>query len=447
MKIIFFSTNSQSFDPNFFHYYNFPTNTTILNKLAQQYPKNEFVIITQLPGLFLLDFEENSELSKNISIKIIPQENDISKIAQIIINEKPDLAIACTFWTAPFDWLTIKDGLVSQILEKNGIKTLCNSCDTGLNCFNKNNFYSFLADDFNHAKGLYINHELFFSHKSRADVNENVYQQYIFEKIKELRLPLVIKDAYGLSSFGVEVVHTYPEAFAYLKSKKNNNDKIIEEYINGVQFGTEIWGTPLSGYIVFDPFMFSLNQYGITSPKQSIKLGPITSEKYKISELKTILQKLAYKLNINGMAQVDLVFSNDKWYVIEVNARLSGMSNCISASANKSIPELLLQTALQNQDFNKTYQSGLFTAIKFPILNSDNLQKLKNTKNLVSLNQAVNDLAKQKRETGYCEIILGNNSCTPQQMLTLLKELKTDFSTIAEESFIEKAVEMVKNCL
>ena len=37
-------------------------------------------------------------------------------------------------------------------------------------------------------------------------------------------------------------------------------------------------------HFVFFPFIFSTNKYGITSPKQSVKLGPINDEKFFISK-------------------------------------------------------------------------------------------------------------------------------------------------------------------
>ena len=77
------------------------------------------------------------------------------------------------------------------------------------------------------------------------------------------------------------VASTYNQVISFLSSKRYNSDRIIEEYIEGLQFGTEIHGTN-GKYIVHNPYLFSVNKYGITSPKQSVKIGPVCDKKYKI---------------------------------------------------------------------------------------------------------------------------------------------------------------------
>ena len=71
------------------------------------------------------------------------------------------------------------------------------------------------------------------------------------------------------------------------------------------------------------PYEFSVNQYGITSPKQSVKYGPCELPEV----LRDMMLKLAEGLGLCGAAQVDLILDDEgAWHIIEVNPRLSGMT-------------------------------------------------------------------------------------------------------------------------
>ena len=77
----------------------------------------------------------------------------------------------------------------------------------------------------------------------------------------------------GLSSFGMDVASTFAEARHILLSKKNNGDRLVEEFLDGQSFGIEVYGTD-GNYTVSAPLINSVNQFGLTSPKQNVKLGP-----------------------------------------------------------------------------------------------------------------------------------------------------------------------------
>ena len=98
------------------------------------------------------------------------------------------------------------------------------------------------------------------------------------------------------------------------------------------------------------PFSLSVNQYGITSPKLCRKEGPLTDQSdqsYKLDQLYSELTRLAEFLKLQGPAQVDLVWGGGKWYIIEINPRLSGMTTTYAAAAGMNLYEYIY-TALFN---------------------------------------------------------------------------------------------------
>lgn len=410
MKIVIYSANSNIFDGTM-HYTNWPLNSVFW----ENYNEHEFIFITERPGLFLLDLK-NSELSNKAKNAIYYLQSPTSEFIKQL---NPDLVIAATFWVTPFDWLPIKDALIAQELKNSGIKVICHNVKTAQICFDKRQTHDFLVqNNFNVAKAVYVHHELFWAERNHHEIKENFYKQSIFAQIKELKLPLIIKDTVGLSSYGMEVCTTYNQVIGFLNSKKNNGDKLIEEFIEGKQFGTEIHGNKDLGYKIFKPFRFSVNQYGITSPKQSIKIGPISNN---FNELEAELLRLSKLMDFNGVAQVDLVFNEVqcKWYIIEINPRLSGMT----------------QTLLQSKNEKPTM------AIKLPILSENQIEELKQFSFIKHISQVVNDEAKQRRECGYCEIIMCCESFS--LILESLDKIKSKYPELIDEGFYIQAENLI----
>ena len=57
-----------------------------------------------------------------------------------------------------------------------------------------------------------------------------------------MNFPVIVKDTLGAGSIGVEVMNAYEEVESFLNSNRNNSDIMVEELIQGEQFGTEIHG-------------------------------------------------------------------------------------------------------------------------------------------------------------------------------------------------------------
>ena len=467
MRILFYSTNSSLYDGEKILTKTLPSWAEQWDSLAKKQPEHEFVIASQLPGMFMLDLKGNEIAQKSEKIQYHLIQNDSEKkIAEELADLKPDLAIALSFYVTPYDWLTLKDAMVADFLRKTGIRTICHPVESALICFDKWESHNFFEEinsngiSVNHAKAVHLHHELFINAGNRPETKSNVYRDAIFHQIKKLRFPVIIKDTTGLSSFGADVVNNFEEALGILRSKKTTSDRIIEEMISGDQFGCEIYGTSAgtfdgkSGegdYKILPPFLFSVNQYGITSPKQSVKIGPFLeenealNEKYKLSELRKMLLKLAKALKLDGIAQVDLVFTGEKWFVVEVNPRLSGMSTTYAASAGLYLSEVIFENLINSSQSAQSSQRFGFqfkptVNIKFPILPKERLLELKALPYTAFVNQIKNRAARQIREQGYCEVILTGETAT--ELKENFLDLRERFSDVAEEHFFERALSL-----
>ena len=434
MNVLFFSTNSNNFDGNSWAFTNFPLCSAQFEKFCSLHPDMKVTVATQIPGLFLIDTEGNEISSKcpAVNYQVITAD-DTEETADFLFSFHPDIAVSMSFWLAPYDWLSIKDSMIAEILEKKGIQTLYNSVKSSLICFDKFQTHHFLKQHgFNTTETLYIKHELFF--KTRKEIKTNVYKEAIIHQLKNFPYPAIIKDPTGLSSYNADVVNNAEEAEKIILSKRTNSDRIMEQYVQGDHFGAEIYGQP-GKYYVLDPFILSLNKYGITCPKQSVKLGPVTHPKFKVCQLKSELTRLSQLMEFKGIAQVDLVFDGSSWFIVDINPRLSGETNTYSASQNRLIFDMLL--------FPEPSQLKYVMNIKLPILEKSLLQELFSLDFVKSIKQMENKEAKQNRETGYCEMLIGSTS-TLDQLMSHLEFLKKNYPQIIEPIFYANAIKMAE---
>ena len=390
MRIVFYSTNSNVFDEETFKITVMPSNESTFESFCAAHPEHEFFCVSQKPAMFM---PENAVC--------LPQNADLDEVVSAICELKPDLAIAMTFWIEPYDWLPVNDALVAEKLEACGLHAVCHSVECALNCFDKWRTHNMLArSGFKVPNAVFVDHDLYFCAGSNREVLRNVYKDSVMTQIKKMKLPLIIKDTTGLSSYGMTVVHTYGEAIGYLNSKRNNSNRLIEEFIEGQQYGLEIYGTP-GNYTVLPPFTFSVNQYGITSPKQSVKYGPCPLP----DELRDMMLKLAEGLELCGAAQVDLILDDKgQWHIIEVNPRLSGMTYTYAAACGISVFEMIYRSCVEKRPLPQP--AAFVMSLKLPLMTENQMSEILKLEGVRLLNQTNDLAAKQEREKGVCECII-----------------------------------------
>ncbi|MBR1638735.1 MAG: ATP-grasp domain-containing protein [Treponema sp.] len=399
MKIVFYSTNTNAFDSSTFLINVMPSNQEAFSTFIHSHPEDDFFCVSQKPAMFM---------PENMSV-ILEPDADAEAFAQKITDLQADFAIAMTFWTAPYDWLSISDALVAEKVRQKGITAICNPLEASLICFDKWRTHNELARlGFDVAAAVFCDHDLYFCAGSNKEVLHNVYKESVLTQIRGLRLPVIIKDTTGLSSYGMTVAHTYGEVAGYLNSKRNNSNRLIEEFISGRQFGLEIYGVP-GAYTVLPPFEFSVNQYGITSPKQSVKYGPCDLS----DDLHDMMLKLAEGLGLCGAAQVDLILDDDgQWHIIEVNPRLSGMTYTYAAACGLSVFEMMYNTVIEPE--HTVIEPVEITAnlkkfvmsLKLPLMSESQMKEILLLPGVRLLNQTNDLAAKQEREKGFCECII-----------------------------------------
>ena len=416
MKVVVYSTNPTLYDPETFFIGSNPSWLSQWDEVATAHPELDIFIVAAKPGLFLLDAGtlpgDSLYTAKNLHIVLL-ENSTPEKAAETLASIKPDIAIAASSWSLSYDWLPLNDSITAHLLKKFGIKVICNDAELSMNCFNKAYTHQMLEKhNFLMPEYIYVNHEMYKTDLKKAGSNFNTYREYVLSCLSEMTFPVVIKPVAGLSSLGIRIAETFAEAKAFLDSRKNGCDHIVEEYISGVQMGLEIHGLPKkhgtkNGYTVFPPMEFSLNNYGITNPRQSTKKGPVSAAEYPLDELYKEMERLAEALEFSGTLQVDLVYAHDRWYILELNSRLSGMTSAYAASFGMTVPEMILQDAGLIEGEYKTMKNVV--SVKTPLQSTENILQLEKQTAENSKTKATvwfyNSAAAQEREKGFFECI------------------------------------------
>ncbi len=159
--------------------------------------------------------------------------------AELIAQQRPDIAVAIASGAVPFDWVPIKTALIAEELQKRGIATIANNTLCVSAAFDKWRSNIMFRSFVKAAKGIYIHHELFLAEKKNPGVSKMYIRNMFFYRIRN-KLSVIVKDTLGAGSIGVEIMNSYEEVESFLNSDRNNSDIMVEELIQGEQFGTEI---------------------------------------------------------------------------------------------------------------------------------------------------------------------------------------------------------------
>ena len=175
MRVVFYSSNSNNYEPLSFINTTWPKFDDLWQNFCSSNKEHQFFAVSQKPAMFMP------------SCATIVENYDTKEFANKIAELKPDLAIAASFWITPYDWLPLKDAFIADELRAMGIKTICHSKETALLCFDKYRTAAFFdSNGFNHAPGLFVDHDLFFCAGNQLEVSDNVYKESVYRQLKEM---------------------------------------------------------------------------------------------------------------------------------------------------------------------------------------------------------------------------------------------------------------------
>ena len=444
MKIAIYSTDGNGSKSLYAMDYRFlPDRADEWDMLAQKYPEHEFKIYCTLSGGMLVDAikDEVRKRAEKVPYIILPDRALIDEIADRIAADEPDVAVAFTQPCIPYDWNILRDSLVGDALKARGIKVIAHAADMANLTYDKSFTNAFLKEHgFNCAQSIYVRMALYRSQKTDRDMNINVYKEYTLKKIKALPYPVVIKTAAGAGSIGLLVAGTYEEAEDILEKYTGESDILVEEWISGENFGIELCGVP-GAYRIYPPVMFTVTESGVTNPFVSLKMGPVTNPDFKVGVLYDELRRLAEEFEFSGSAEIDLIFHEGEWYIVEINNRSSYLSPTTAAMAGESMFLSYVKMALGEHDGEIVKEPYYALDFKTPKLSEDVLLKL--WEEFEGLKSAMNYTLTISRETqvNFCEFVIGGFK-TARELAFAFEKLASRHPELFTEGLTDKVSEL-----
>lgn len=199
------------------------------------------------------------------------------------------------------------------------------------------------------------------------------------EEAKKIGYPVLVRPSYVLGGQGMEICYDEIEITNYLVKafeKDAKNTVLIDKYIEGKE--VEIDAICDGEEVLIPGIMEHVERAGIHSG-DSISVYPSIniSEKSKNTIL-DYTKRIALKLNIIGMLNIQFIIKDEEVYIIEVNPRSSRTVPFISKVTNLPLIEIAIRVILGERLNNLEYGIGIYkesklTCVKVPVFSTDKL--------------------------------------------------------------------------
>ena len=443
MKIAIFSADCNGPDSFYEFWYSFrPLRSAEWDRIAKEYPEHEFKVFFILPHGMVVDAKKNDIVSfpQNVSYEAMPISDPIDKLADRIAAWEPDTAICITIPSLPFDWNNMRDSLLGKALKKRGINTIAHGEYISYISCDKQQTNSLLRQKgFYTADSIHINSHTFREHIRDTQMISNVYLEYKMDCIRELSFPVVIKSTGSAGSIGLKVAKTYEEAEKILFDYKGESDLVVEEWISGDSFGIEVWGVPGS-YMVLDPIKFTVTGDGVTDPFTSYKIGPFTDPSYDVEGLKKEIERMAGELGLCGAAEIDLIYHEGKWYIVEINARCSYLTPASTSMAGMGMFDPYIRTALGKLD--EKIKNRYVLDFKTKRLPEELIDELWEKCPIICSIMNASFRNSPDEEIEMCEFVVGGVD-TVDELLSGLSDMREKYPDVVSENVINAANELL----
>lgn len=390
-----------------------------------------------LPGTHLVDAlaDKLTDLPEKMSYEVLPATDGIDDILQKIASYGPDVAIPLSIPDIPYDWNAIRDAVIAEKLSDMGIRTIATSSDRMLDAFDKGRMNNILeSNGFNVARHLLVSGNLFHAERD-PDITKNFYTEYVYHKLEAFRYPVVIKPSYGAGSVGLTVAKDFAACKEALLAADGDLDLMVEEWISGDNFGVEIYGQP-GDYTVTSPVLFSVTDDGMTDPFASIKFGSVDQEKYHVAELSEVMLRLADLMGLSGTAEVDLIFSDGKWFIIEVNPRYSLLALVPATMEGRSVFLPYMELAGFKRE-KKPARKRPVIDFKAPVLDDERMAAIKDKYGFISYIMRFS----LGENVGFCEFVVYGDD--RETLLSNVRQLYENEPDILAKKTYDNIVQIV----
>ena len=196
---------------------------------------------------------------------------------------------------------------------------------------------------------------------------------------QEIGYPLVVRPSYVLGGRAMEIVHEQEDLERYMREAvkvSHDSPVLLDRFLNDA-IEVDIDAISDGNSVVIGGIMEHIEQAGVHSGDSACSLPPYSIDEKKQNELISQTKKMASKLNVLGLMNVQFALQGDDIYVLEVNPRASRTVPFVSKAIGKPLAKIAarcmageslasqkLTTEVKPKFFS--VKEAVFPFIKFP---------------------------------------------------------------------------------
>ena len=200
--------------------------------------------------------------------------------------------------------------------------------------------------------------------------------------VKELGYPVLVRPSYVIGGRGMQVVYNDEELLTYITEAlkfSNEHPVLIDQYIEGQE--VELDAISDGRDILIPGICEHIERAGVHSG-DSMSIYPSQNISRKNEKIMTkYAAKIAQKLNIKGLMNIQFIIKDDKVYVIEVNPRASRTVPIMSKVTGIPMVDIALRAILGKSIKRAGFGVGLYkksnlVSVKMPIFSWQKLNRI-----------------------------------------------------------------------
>ncbi len=201
------------------------------------------------------------------------------------------------------------------------------------------------------------------------------------EAAKDIGYPVLVRPSYVIGGRGMQVVYNDDELITYINEAIQFSDNIIliDQYIEGHEVELDAISDGVD--ILVPGINEHIERAGVHSG-DSISVYPAQRvDKKIVAKLVEYAKKIATRLEIKGLMNIQFIIKNDTPYVIEVNPRASRTVPIMSKVTNTPMVDIAVNAILGKSIRKQGYKPGLvketsLVCVKVPIFSFQKLNRI-----------------------------------------------------------------------
>jgi carbamoyl-phosphate synthase large subunit len=201
-------------------------------------------------------------------------------------------------------------------------------------------------------------------------------------KSKDIGFPLLVRPSYVLGGRAMEIVYNLDELETYMREAVEASPEkpvLIDRYINGTE--VEVDAICDGKEVLIPGIMEHIERAGIHSGDSIAVYPHQTLSEKAVERIVNYTTRIALKLSVKGLINIQFVVVDDDVYIIEVNPRSSRTVPYISKITKIPMIDIATKIALGLSLSEMGYKGGLaptpdYIAIKAPVFSFSKLRKV-----------------------------------------------------------------------